>query len=606
MRQLETLRDSIGALEVRLRAEASAHEASIQAVHPGYQVSARNLVHYITLRQTDLRGLQSGLFRHGLSSLGRLEGHVLDAVTRVRDRLDDAIARRGGADARERAPDEAPTWDDAERLLHAHTRALLGPRPAHRHVSVMVTAPAAAEVTESWVARLLAAGMNVLRINAAHEDEAAWKHIVQTARAVAASTGANLCIAVDLPGPKLRTVMLAEGPRVAKWRPERDELGRVVRPCLVTLRASSAMGAPATHDVAVPDALFHALAAGDELTFRDTRESHRSLCVVEPRAETWIAEMRDTAYVVPGTRLTLERGGVPLGELTLDRIPPRPYRLPLAVGQEFCLVKSGATPPADVPAVGCTLDAALSSLRAGQRVLFDDGHLETITESVASDHARLRVTYAAGGAFRLGAEKGINLPDTELELPLLSAEDEHALAFACEHADVVDASFVRGPDDVRDLYRRLAELGAHRLGVVLKIETSAAFGRLPAILLAALERAPVGVMIARGDLAIESGYERLAEVQEEMLWLCEAAHVPVIWATQVLDTLARTGRPSRAEVTDAAMSVRAECVMLNKGPYVAEAVTALDDILRRMEQHTYKKRSLYRRLHLELPRPAAG
>jgi pyruvate kinase len=91
-----------------------------------------------------------------------------------------------------------------------------------------------------------------------------------------------------------------------------------------------------------------------------------------------------------------------------------------------------------------------------------------------------------------------------------------------------------------------------------------------------------------------------------MLWLCEAAHMPVIWATQVLDTLARTGRPSRAEVTDAAMAVRAECVMLNKGPFVAEAAGALDNILRRMEQHQYKKHSLYRRPHVQLPEPGGS
>ena len=87
-----------------------------------------------------------------------------------------------------------------------------------------------------------------------------------------------------------------------------------------------------------------------------------------------------------------------------------------------------------------------------------------------------------------------------------------------------------------------------------------------------MRRPTVGVMIARGDLAVEVGFERMAEVQEEIMWICEAAHVPVIWATQVLETLAHTGRPSRAEVTDAAMSGRAECVMLNKGPYIAEAI----------------------------------
>jgi pyruvate kinase len=112
----------------------------------------------------------------------------------------------------------------------------------------------------------------------------------------------------------------------------------------------------------------------------------------------------------------------------------------------------------------------------------------------------------------------------------------------------------------------------------------------------------VGVMIARGDLAVEVGFERLAEVQEEIMWACEAAHVPVIWATQVLDTLARTGQATRAEVTDAAMSERAECVMLNKGPYISDAIGALDSILTRMHEHQNKKRSLLRRLHSWEPR----
>jgi len=133
-----------------------------------------------------------------------------------------------------------------------------------------------------------------------------------------------------------------------------------------------------------------------------------------------------------------------------------------------------------------------------------------------------------------------------------------------------------------------------------------AFEHLPRMLLAGLESPPLGVVVARGDLAVEMGFERLAEVQEEILWLCEAAHVPVVWATQVLETLAHTGRPSRAEVTDAAMSGRAECVMLNKGPHVVEAVRFLDDVLRRMQRHQTKKRAMLRRLAVsDLAEPAA-
>jgi len=129
------------------------------------------------------------------------------------------------------------------------------------------------------------------------------------------------------------------------------------------------------------------------------------------------------------------------------------------------------------------------------------------------------------------------------------------------------------------------------------IENTVAFENLPELLLQAMRSAQVGVMIARGDLAVEIGFERLSEVQEEIMWVCEAAHVPVIWATQVLDTLARTGYPSRAEITDAAMSARAECVMLNKGPFIADALGMLDSILTRMRGHHDKKRSLLRRLH---------
>jgi pyruvate kinase len=152
--------------------------------------------------------------------------------------------------------------------------------------------------------------------------------------------------------------------------------------------------------------------------------------------------------------------------------------------------------------------------------------------------------------------------------------------------------------DVRQLLEQLEELGGQHLGLILKIETRKAFDNLPNLILAAMRTRSLGIMIARGDLAVECGYQRLAEIQEEILWICEAAHVPVIWATQVLETLAKKGMPSRSEVTDAAMGERAECVMLNKGPYVVTAVSVLADILTRMQAHQNKKQSMLRELHV--------
>ena len=104
-------------------------------------------------------------------------------------------------------------------------------------------------------------------------------------------------------------------------------------------------------------------------------------------------------------------------------------------------------------------------------------------------------------------------------------------------------------------------------------------------------------MIARGDLAVEIGFERVAEIQEEILWLCEAAQIPAIWATQVLEGLIQEGLPSRGEMTDAATAVQAECVMLNKGPNLAAGVGALDRLLTRMGEDRVKKTPTLRALH---------
>jgi pyruvate kinase len=198
----------------------------------------------------------------------------------------------------------------------------------------------------------------------------------------------------------------------------------------------------------------------------------------------------------------------------------------------------------------------------------------------------------------LRADKGINLPESSLRLAALTAKDLEDLSFVAEHADVVELSFANSAQDVELLLRHLARLGSRQPAIVLKIETRRGFENLPDMLLTAMRAPCCGVMIARGDLAVECGFERLAEVQEEILWICEAAHVPVIWATQVLETLAKEGMASRAEITDAAMGHRAECVMLNKGPHVLSAVRVLDDILRRMQAHQDKKRSMLRELRL--------
>jgi pyruvate kinase len=277
--------------------------------------------------------------------------------------------------------------------------------------------------------------------------------------------------------------------------------------------------------------------------------------------------------------------------------------LRLRIGDHLQLAREAAvTVPSEdgseMPRIGCSLPEAFAATRLGNHVWLDDGKLGGIVEGVDENSISVRITVAGPNGSKLRAGKGINLPDTLLDIDLLGTHSRDALDFAVAYADIVALSFVSRVSEVKRVERYLNRRARADVGLVLKIETRRAFERLPGLLLAVLATGrPAGVMIARGDLAVECGYERLAEVQEEILWLCEAAHLPVIWATEVLDRLARTGRPSRAEITDAAMSARAECVMLNKGPRITQAISVLDDILRRMAEHQTKKRALLRRLH---------
>ena len=257
--------------------------------------------------------------------------------------------------------------------------------------------------------------------------------------------------------------------------------------------------------------------------------------------------------------------------------------------------------PLDIPkpfvgVISTTLPEIFDNIKVGNQIFFDDGKIGGLIREVDDKEMVVEITQAEIGGSRLMNEKGINLPDTILTLPSLTDADYGHLPFASKYADIIGYSFVRKQEDVEELQAEMKRLGRLDIGIVLKIETKESFENLPDLLLTAMRSPKVGVMIARGDLAVEIGFERTAEVQEEILWICEAAHVPGIWATQVLEKLAKKGLASRAEITDAAMSSRAECVMLNKGPYVVDAVSTLNDILQRMAYHQCKRKGNLRPL----------
>lgn len=234
----------------------------------------------------------------------------------------------------------------------------------------------------------------------------------------------------------------------------------------------------------------------------------------------------------------------------------------------------------------------IDRLTPGMPVFIDDGKIGAEVVEITAKGARLRVTRAGPKGVKVKPEKGFNLPALEIDIPALTDEDRTALDFIIGRADMIGYSFVQTPGDIRllieEVDKRLPQ-GHARPGLVLKIETGLAVRNLPRLIVQAGSLTETAVMIARGDLAVEIGLERMSEIQEELLWLCEAAHTPVVWATQVLEGLMKQGLASRAETTDAAMAQRADCVMLNKGPYVLDTIRFLSRILSRMDRHMSKK-----------------
>ena len=600
-RQLEMLR-----MRMRERHENAA--PLLASVHPSHRLSAANLLDYLTLRQYDLRDVQLVLAELGLSSLGRSEEHVITSLERVIDNLH--VLSGAGQPSRTEA---AVSFAEGRAILAANADALLGPLRHGRSTRILVTIPSEAATNLELVTQLLRKGMDCARINCAHDDEPTWLAMIDNIRRAAAVVGRHCPILMDLPGPKLRTGPIEEGPKVLRLRPTRDAWGRVLMAARAVLSASADVMEPRHDDVAVvpvPRAWLEHLHVRDQVTLRDTRGARRTLRVVGLSARGAAIEVDDTTYLETGTVLLAPNGErAAVGELATLVMS-----LTLHVGDSLTLT-SDLTPARATVAratsttssetvtthhvrsrIGCTSSEVLDALDIGHRVFFDDGRIGGVVTATRSGEAEILITTASQRGSKLKAEKGINVPDSELELAALGPDDERILSFVVEHADLVELSFAQSVADIASLQDHLVRLASRDLGIIIKIETVRGFNALPDMLLAAMANQCVGVMVARGDLAVECGFERLAEVQEEMLWLCDAAHVPVIWATEVLDQMAKTGLPSRAEVSDAAMAGRAECVMLNKGPYIEEAVAALDDIISRMSTHQSKKMNLLRRL----------
>ena len=578
-RVLRRIRAGMLALEHESRQE-------LDAVAPRYRASATNLLHFIALHRQHHVGLADQLHSLGLSSLAGSDPHVLAS-------MDAVLSALGALLGQPPAP---------------HLRSALDPRGVHCELlfgastggpGIMVTLPAEAArdgQDDGLISQLLEAGMTLARINCAHDDPPVWQELTRRVRRASAARGRPCRIAVDLAGPKLRTGPLPPLPGLIRVRPPRDRYGCLLQPaevlatdCPNSIPAIGAdRAAPAVLPVVLPVepqswALFE---QGDLLVGADASGRERTLQVAAVEPCGLRLHLEHSCRFIGGLVFSGNRGQ----QLTVAALPHEPGSLTLVPGDRLWLVadESAALDGCSLscsssthPAIACSLPELIPLIERDERVLFDDGKITARVLEPGEERLLLEVISAKGGKARLRADKGINFPDSTLHTPALTAKDIDDLDFAVAAGDMVNFSFVHTPADIAALHRELQCHQRDDLAVVLKIETRQAYEGLPQLLMEAMRYpAHLGVMIARGDLAVECGWESLAQIQHDILRLCAAAHVPCIWATQVLDELARHGLPTRVEITDAAMGAQAHALMLNKGPNITAAVRALRTITR--------------------------
>ena len=446
------LYQQLRSLDSAMQESRAAFSSLLDGVDPSQRASAFNLIDYLTLRSRDISPVQETLHQLGFSTLAHSEGHISSQLATLMKHF-----------GHNEILEPACSYQQAVHISKQRQRQLFGNKEEEDVPSIMITFKTSFAYDFITVKKLLKAGMNIARINCAHDDEKTWMKMIRTIREVCEFTGLPCKIYMDLAGPKIRTSL----------KGKKDKL----------------------------------LVEEEDILLLTDKE-----------------DLKDK-----------------------------------------------------LPIVHCTIPGIAHQLRIGERVFFDDGIIEAKVVALRPDAAEIEIVQAPSKKPYLKAEKGINFPDSKLQLSALSPFDRQCIPFIQEHADMIGFSFIHTAGDIVELQQALND---KPLPVVLKIETPEALRDLPHLLFTAMKTPLYGVMIARGDLAVEMGFENIGRAQEQIFAFCRAAHVPVIYATQILESMNKNGLPTRAEITDASYGILADCIMLNKGAHTAKVIRSLRKILR--------------------------
>jgi pyruvate kinase len=584
-------------------------------------LSLDNLLCYLVLREQNLSDLQISLVEEGLSSLAMSEGNVLFSIEQVLKHF--GVKPVNTASLRKIDP------QSGRLIITKRNKLMFGSMPKERKTHIMVTLDSSDIYQYELVGQLLGNGMDIARINCAHNTAKEWKLIVETLRGTEEQllqdgkvVERRRCkVLMDLGGPKIRT-----GPMELKVRPlqifsPKDIHGRPMRLVegfldgeAIETEVLNLEGATSSSFVIAVSKINYgglgSLKIGQKITFKDARDGRpRKLTVLERISPTKVRiGLEHTAFLMEGTKLECQINDSDNDNdlkcsFTVGVTKPQPIEISVEAGNILRLYRDTRLGHAgdrnhfedDPASISCTYPDILDQVKVGHRVFIDDGKIEAVVKSSNGKYLELEIVSPHGIIAKIKSNKGMNFPDSGIRTPALTEEDIKNLDFIVKHADMVGLSFVHGPQDVYDLHNELTRRNCADMGIIAKIETSDSVNNLARTLIAGLGLPKFAVLIARGDLAVEVGFENLAFIQEDILCLCEAAHIPVVLATQILESLTESGLRSRPEIADALiMGRRAECVMLSNGPNILEAVRTLARLLNSGKQRYLIKYQLFK------------
>lgn len=467
---------------------------------------------------------------------------------------------------------------------------------------IMVTLDSSLLVNPPTIKDFLLNGMTIARINCAYGDWHDWKELIKVIRQVEKElelSGFNLpkCkIYMDLAGPKIRVGPIQKITYPFKIKIKKDRFGKPLHIKKGLLQhAETQLDEQTPHfDFILPihiDNDMEPFQIGDTLHFFDAQNKKRWFTIVGIKSYGYEVIIDQTSYILEGSKIIHLPSNEECYVGKLEKSPADIYvksgdRLKISLSKDSIGIPATSHQIAEI---NISHPDAFKMVKYGDNIYIDDGKIHGVVAEIHDASIIVDVLTPKVNK-KIKENKGVNLPDATIRLPALTKKDIHDLKFVLQYADMVGLSFIHHPDDLKKLRSLIPSDSSSSLTVVAKIETKEAINQFSKILLEGLHFPKFAVMLARGDLAIEVGFEKLSIIQQEMLAMCKAAHTPIILATQVLDSLAKKGVNSRAELADIVLGSSFDCVMLNKGPYVAEAVDFLNETLRFIvKTHAYNQ-----------------